>query len=117
VHYYNFIAPDKSWDNGHTSLAPYTESRLTCSVANERVGFPVVEYEEISLNRLAHVVDEKLIPPFKIDILWAMGDSFPDLVPTHFLFGSYPVPSPHGASYVLPTVYGFFLIVPARHPK
>jgi hypothetical protein len=36
-------APGKTWDNVCTSAAPYTESRLTRSVANERVGFPVVE--------------------------------------------------------------------------
>jgi hypothetical protein len=34
---------DKSWDNVRTSVAPYTESRLIRSVANERLGFPVVE--------------------------------------------------------------------------
>jgi hypothetical protein len=28
---------------GISTAAPYTESRLTCSVANERLGFPVVE--------------------------------------------------------------------------
>jgi hypothetical protein len=33
--------------------------------------------------------DEKSMPRFKIDILWAMGDSMPDLVPTSFLLGSY----------------------------
>jgi hypothetical protein len=38
------FAPDKSWDNVRTSAAPYTEYRLTRSVANERVGFPVVEH-------------------------------------------------------------------------
>jgi hypothetical protein len=27
-----------------STAAPYTESRLTRSVANERVGFPVVEH-------------------------------------------------------------------------
>jgi hypothetical protein len=37
------FAPDKSWDNVRTSAAPYTESMLIRSVANERVGFPVVE--------------------------------------------------------------------------
>ena len=30
-----------------STAAPYTESRLTRSVANERVGFPVVEQEQI----------------------------------------------------------------------
>ncbi len=39
-------------------------------------------FEELGLNWLAHVVDKK-------PILWAMGDSIPDLVPTWFL----PVPS------------------------
>jgi hypothetical protein len=36
------FAPGKSWDNVRSTTAPYTESRLTRSVANERVGFPVV---------------------------------------------------------------------------
>jgi hypothetical protein len=30
-----------------STAAPYTESRLTRSVANERVGFPVVEQCQI----------------------------------------------------------------------
>jgi hypothetical protein len=30
-----------------STAAPYTESRLTRSVANERVGFPVVEQPEM----------------------------------------------------------------------
>jgi hypothetical protein len=38
------FAPGKSWDNVRSTAAPYTESRLTPSVANERVGFPVVEH-------------------------------------------------------------------------
>jgi hypothetical protein len=38
------FAPGKSWDNVRSSAAPYTESRLTRSVANESVGFPVVEH-------------------------------------------------------------------------
>ncbi len=33
-----------SWDNVRSTAVPYTESRLTRSVANERVGFPVVEH-------------------------------------------------------------------------
>jgi hypothetical protein len=37
------FAPGKSWDKVRSTTAPYTESRLTRSVANERVGFPVVE--------------------------------------------------------------------------
>ncbi len=37
------FAPGKSWDNVRSTAAPYTESRLTRSVANERVGFPEVE--------------------------------------------------------------------------
>ena len=37
------FAPGKSWDNVGSTAAPFTESRLTHSVANERVGFPVVE--------------------------------------------------------------------------
>jgi hypothetical protein len=38
------LAPGKSWDNVRSTTAPYTESRLTRSVASERVGFPVVEH-------------------------------------------------------------------------
>jgi hypothetical protein len=38
------FAPGKSWDKVRSTTAPYTESRLTRSVANERVGFPVVEH-------------------------------------------------------------------------
>ena len=41
---YNFICPDKSGDNVHSSAGPYTESRLTCSVWNECASFPVVEH-------------------------------------------------------------------------
>ncbi len=37
------FALGKSWDNVRSTAAPYTESRLTRSVANERVGFPVLE--------------------------------------------------------------------------
>ncbi len=37
------FAQGKSWDNIHSTAAPNTESRLTRLVANERVGFPVVE--------------------------------------------------------------------------
>jgi hypothetical protein len=32
-----------------STAAPYTESRLTRSVANERVGFPVVEQVSTSI--------------------------------------------------------------------
>ncbi len=46
MHYYNFIAPDKSWDNVRSSVAPYTESRLTHLVRNKRIVFPVVEQME-----------------------------------------------------------------------
>ena len=38
------FALGKSWDKVRSTAAPYTESRLTRSVANERVGFPVVEH-------------------------------------------------------------------------
>ncbi len=41
------LAPGKSWDNVRSTTAPYTESRLTDSVANERVGFPVVEQSKL----------------------------------------------------------------------
>jgi hypothetical protein len=33
-----------------STAAPYTESRLTRSVANERVGFPVVEHLRIQIH-------------------------------------------------------------------
>jgi hypothetical protein len=59
-------------------------------------------FEELGLNWLAHVVDEKPIPPFKTGNLWAMDDSIPDLVLNRFLLGSYPVPSPLGVSKVSP---------------
>jgi hypothetical protein len=39
------FAPGKSWDNVRSTAAPYTESRLTSSVANERLGFLVVEQQ------------------------------------------------------------------------
>ncbi len=44
-------------------------------------------FEKLSLNCLAHVVDEMSIPPFKIDILWAMGGPYLGsyLIPTWFL--------------------------------
>jgi hypothetical protein len=35
-----------------STTAPYTESRLTRSVANERVGFPVVEQVVLTRDRL-----------------------------------------------------------------
>jgi hypothetical protein len=35
-----------------STAAPYTESRLTRSVANERVGFPVVEQVVCSFSSL-----------------------------------------------------------------
>ena len=54
--------------------------------------------EEPTQNRLAHLLDEKSIPPFKIDVLWTMEDSIPYSVPTlfhtQFLLGS----QLHGAS-------------------
>jgi hypothetical protein len=37
-----------------STTAPYTESRLTRSVANERVGFPVVEHSLTSC--IAHFI-------------------------------------------------------------
>ncbi len=44
------FAPGKSWDNMRSTAEPYTESRLTRSVANERVGFPVVEQRIITVH-------------------------------------------------------------------
>ncbi len=44
------FAPGKSWDNVRPTAAPYTESRRTRSVANERLGFPVVEHLLVSVN-------------------------------------------------------------------
>jgi hypothetical protein len=38
-----------------STTAPYTESRLTRSVANERVGFPVVE-QLVSTYQLIHFI-------------------------------------------------------------
>ncbi len=35
-----------------STAAPYTESRLTRSVANERVGFPVVEQLELEFYKI-----------------------------------------------------------------
>jgi hypothetical protein len=40
-----------------STTAPYTESRLTRSVANERVGFPVVEQ-----GQYVHYYKKRLIP-------------------------------------------------------
>jgi hypothetical protein len=37
-----------------STAAPYTESRLTRSVANERVGFPVVEHP-LKINIVMHI--------------------------------------------------------------
>ncbi len=39
------FAQGKSCDNVHSTAAPSRESRLTRSVANERIGFPVVEHQ------------------------------------------------------------------------
>jgi hypothetical protein len=44
-------------------------------------------FSEIFPGMLVHVVDGKFIPPFNIDILWAMRESVPDLDPTLFLPG------------------------------
>jgi hypothetical protein len=43
-----------------STAAPYTESRLTRSVANERVGFPVVE----------HLYMRKILFSFFISACW-----------------------------------------------
>jgi hypothetical protein len=43
-----------------STAAPYTESRLTRSVANERVGFPVVEQFVFSVICLLQII-KKLI--------------------------------------------------------
>jgi hypothetical protein len=45
------FAPGKSRDNMRSTAAPYTESRLTRSVANERVGFPIVEHLDFLYGR------------------------------------------------------------------
>jgi hypothetical protein len=42
------FAPGKSWDNGRSTAAPYTESRLAHLVRNKCVGFPVVEQSSFS---------------------------------------------------------------------
>ena len=49
------FALGKSWDNLRSTAAPYTESRLTRSVANECVGFPVVEQSKT----VVHVADRR----------------------------------------------------------
>jgi hypothetical protein len=38
-----------------STAAPYTESRLTRSVANERVGFPVVEHSLFFNSKCQHL--------------------------------------------------------------
>jgi polyphosphate kinase len=43
---------------------------------------------------MARVVDEKSIPAFKINILWAMGDSIPNSVPTQFQESIFPPITP-----------------------
>ncbi len=35
---------------------------------------------QLSTRRGAQVADEKLIPPFKVDILWAMDHCFPGVI-------------------------------------
>jgi hypothetical protein len=40
-----------------STAAPYTESRLTRSVANERVGFPVVEQYCMTLAKLSSKIE------------------------------------------------------------
>jgi hypothetical protein len=55
---------------------------------------------------LSKIVDEKSIPPFKMDTLWTMGDSIPDLVATWLLLGSYSIPSWFRlVSYLVPTPF------------
>jgi hypothetical protein len=54
------FAPGKSWDNVRSTAAPYTESRLTHSVANGRVGFPVVEQDVIEENTEKKGIKENL---------------------------------------------------------
>jgi hypothetical protein len=49
MHYCNFLALDKSWDNVRSSAAPYTESRLPCSAGNEHIGLLVVEHLQLGL--------------------------------------------------------------------
>ena len=53
------FAPGKSWDKVRSTAVPYTESRLTCSDANERLGFPVVE-QVYSVHRMYAVTSTLL---------------------------------------------------------
>jgi len=55
------FAPGKSWDNVRSTTAPYTESRLTRSVANERVGFPVVEQKVSIDHSLVSIVNHQIV--------------------------------------------------------
>jgi hypothetical protein len=49
-----------------STTAPYTESRLTRSVANERVGFPVVEQYRTMLHSFLYFPD---IRPDRLNVV------------------------------------------------
>ena len=49
-----------------SSAAPYTESRLTRSVANERVGFPVVEHCSLFYHLVMNVKAYLTLAPFTV---------------------------------------------------
>ncbi len=75
------FAPGKSWDNVRSTAAPYTESRLTRSVANERAGFPVVEHihtfiQSHSYNTFIH---RHLLGPLSISSLLESSVGRPSL--------------------------------------
>ncbi len=60
MHLQLLIAPGKSWDNVHSTAAPYTESRLARLVRNKRVGFPVVEQVYV-IFELLFVINQKIM--------------------------------------------------------
>ncbi len=54
-----------------STAAPYTESRLTRSVANERVGFPVVEHNVYSAQTSRRYQNRKFTAPSQFEIVGA----------------------------------------------
>jgi hypothetical protein len=72
-----------------STTAPYTESRLTRSVANERVGFPVVEhrqYRESSEPVFLNVYGaQKSIPRNEFASLCSPAGWYNNHIPTQFL--------------------------------
>ncbi len=62
------FALGKSWDKVRSTVAPYKESRLTRSVTNERVGFPVVEHSVMRLFASGFFHDSPSLQPLKITL-------------------------------------------------